>query len=730
MADRAFLYSTDRLNKVQIGAAVDDMMTRAKNQRWSFERRWYDNNFFDDGFHFRYLSRTQNKIVDLSTLSTIWAPMRAIPKASRQIRGVANLLASRNFIPVVYPEKISPEQYPMQQTIDPQTQQLVMMPNPEYKKALDEAKRVAKLSGHWVTEQLKTMDFQEQLALMIILTAKHGISYIQVWPDAIKESIKTMVFDAFDVYVMGSVNSLEDSPFIIKTRPRLISEIKADEKYDIEQVIQIHPDNRNASSDIKEAYAKTRYGGFGNPDQAATVIEKEAFVREYLSSDNEGRIKLQDNGGDILKKRKKGDPVIRHTFAAGNITLLDEYLNLPGYPIVDLRFEPGPLYQVPLIERFIPQNKSLDLVISRVERFLHTMVTGSWSVKVGEPQEPNNTAAGQVFKYNTTPPVQNPLTSIPPFVFNFMGILESLIEEQGVTTSALGKLPKGVKANAAIESLKESEFANLAIPMERVKGVVKKVTEKLFDYADDYFVSPQTIYYLEKGEPQYFDVIGASAMKKRKDLRIDEDKPLQAVPLNREYRVDIEVQSGLGYTREAQKEAAKQLGDYLLQLSQVGLVSPEVVKIYVQKLFEAYQFGSTNEIMEAMDEYSAMGQQTQDQVDAMKVAFAEVMKDMQEAGVLPTSEQRIQEVKVATAEVMLDTGPKGNGETKQPEKGPSESISFRDLPPEGKIQMAAKVGIELTQEDVAAMEQAEMRKMAIQAKLKERGNNNAATNRE
>src|SRR3990167_1185599 len=239
MADRAFLYSTDRLNKVQIGAAVDDMMTRAKNQRWSFERRWYDNNFFDDGFHFRYLSRTQNKIVDLSTLSTIWAPMRAIPKASRQIRGVANLLASRNFIPVVYPEKISPEQYPMQQTIDPQTQQLVMMPNPEYKKALDEAKRVAKLSGHWVTEQLKTMDFQEQLALMIILTAKHGISYIQVWPDAIKESIKTMVFDAFDVYVMGSVNSLEDSPFIIKTRPRLISEIKADEKYDIEQVIQI-----------------------------------------------------------------------------------------------------------------------------------------------------------------------------------------------------------------------------------------------------------------------------------------------------------------------------------------------------------------------------------------------------------------------------------------------------------------------------------------------------------
>jgi hypothetical protein len=39
---------------------------------------------------------------------------------------------------------------------------------------------------------------------------------------------------------------------------------------------------------------------------------------------------------------------------------------------------------------------------------------------------------------------------------------------------------------------------------------------------------------------------------------------------------------------------------------------------------------------------------------------------------------------------------------KQPEapKGPSESISFKDLPPEGKAQMAQKVGIELSPETI------------------------------
>ena len=725
MVDTKFEYSTDRLDKTQIGEAVNDMMQTAKNKRWSFERRWYDNNFFDDGFHFRYLSRTQNKIVDLSQASTIWAPIRAIPKASRQIRGVANLISSRNFTPVVYPEKVSTSQFPSSPGPDGK-----MMPNPEYRQALDEAKRIAKASGHWIQEEHKQQELIEKLALMIILTAKHGVSYIQVWPDAIDEKLKTMVLDAFDVYLIGNVNNIEDSPFLIKAKPRLISEIKADERFDQDELLKLNPDNRNASSDIKEAYEKSRFGGMPSADQAATVIEKEAFIKEYLNDDNMGRIRLQEDGGEILKRHKKGDMVIRQVFAVGNITAKDTYLNLPGYPIVDLRFEPGPMYQVPLIERFIPQNKSLDLVVSRVERWLHTMVVGSWSVKSGESQEPTNTPGGQVFKYNTTPPVQNSVASLPPFVFSFMGLLEKFTEEQGVMTSALAQIPKGVKANAAIESLKESEFANLSIAMERTKGVVKRISEKMLDYADDHFVKPQTVYYLEKGEPQYFDVIGASAMQKRKDLKIDEDQPLDAIPLKRDYRVDIEVQSGMAFTREGQKQSAKELGDYLVQISQMGLVSPEVIKTYFGRLLEIYQFGPNSEIMEAMDNFEGAGQMTDQQIEAIKVAVGEVMQDMQKAGILPTSEQRIEEGKVATAQAIKDTGLKDKPEEAKPQenKPPSESISFKDMPPSGKAQMAAKVGIQISEQEIQAKEEEqqnmERAKLSLQAQKGDRSANN------
>jgi len=88
--------------------------------------------------------------------------------------------------------------------------------------------------------------------------------------------------------------------------------------------------------------------------------------------------------------------------------------------------------------------------------------------------------------------------------------------------------------------------------------------------------------YLEKGEPQYFDIIGASAMEKRQDLKIDTE-PLNAIPIKRDYRVDIEVERGLAYTYQGKKEAAKELGDYMIQLSQIGLVDPEVVKVYLRK---------------------------------------------------------------------------------------------------------------------------------------------------
>ena len=106
MAFKGYFETTSEVETKDMGLAVEDMKMTAKARRRIFERRWYDNNFFDDGFHFRYLSRSSNKIVDLSERATIYTPQRSIPKSSRQIRGMSNLLMSSDPTPSVYPDPV------------------------------------------------------------------------------------------------------------------------------------------------------------------------------------------------------------------------------------------------------------------------------------------------------------------------------------------------------------------------------------------------------------------------------------------------------------------------------------------------------------------------------------------------------------------------------------------------------------------------------------------------
>lgn len=719
MASKNIDYQTSGVTSQSIGQAVDDIMTTDTSERRNFERRWYDNNFFDDGYHFRYLSRTQNKIVDLTEKQSLWAPIRAIPKASRQIRGVANLLVSRDFVPSVYPEKISKYQYPSQQQSDPQTGQMVETPNPEYEMALKEAKRIAKSSGHWLQEEMKDHDIAELIAYMVILASKHSISFMKIWPDAADQEIKTTVKDAFDIYVKATSTELEDSPHLIDAVPKLISQIKANPDFDEEQLSKINPDNKQASSEIKNAYMNSRYGRDFKDDSSATLIQKEAFLQEYLNDENTERLKMQyseykdKDSEEILTKKRKGEKILRHTFAAGNIGLYDRYSSLPSYPYAEFRFEPGPLYQTPLIERFIPQNKSLDMLVSRAERMAHTMVVGTWLKRKGEQFNITNQAGGQVIEYEGTPPTQGQMANIPSFFFDLIGFVQSLIEEQGVTTSALGKLPSGVKANAAIESLKESEYANLVIADRRLKKTVSAIAEKFLDYADDYFTTPKTVYYLEKGEPQYFDIIGQRALDKMGEMGMD--TPQGVIPIKKDYKVDIEIVSNLAYTREGQKEVLNGLMDKMIALAQQGLVPPETIKPVIEQFLDIFQFGATSEVMDAIDTYGQGGNMTNQQIEAIKVALLEVFKDLKGSDLLPDQKTRIEEAKVAALEVYKDTN---NTKPTETVKEPSQSISFKDMPTEGKVQMAAKAGIQLSPQAMQEQELMDAVKVAVSDKGK------------
>lgn len=614
MADR--IEDTSKIPTENIAQEIENMKSLANNQRKPFARTWYDNNFFDDGHHFRFVSRTTGRIVDMSERASLYAPKRAIPKASRQVRGMANLILSQDFVPLVLPEKVTAVNYP-----DPMA----------YQEAWKEAKNIAKRSGHWLTEEWKDQDLEIKLALMVLLTLKHSISFLQVWPDPVEEAIKTQVYDAFDIYLVPTYTEIYDSPFIGKCIPQTIKTIKANENFDKKQLEKISPDNRYASDEIKEAYLASKFGKEGMPsDSAATLLLNEFFIKEYLSNNNRGQVRASDAGADILKNHKDGDMVMRHTFTAGKVPLRDEYVDLPDYPFVDFRMEPGRIYQVSTMERFIPSNKSLDIVMSRIERFIHTMTVGAYMKRKGEATKFSNVAGGLVLEYSGTKPDQLDMATIPAHVFEFIGLLNNFIEEQGVTTTALGRLPKGVKAWGAIESLKASEFANLSIPLKQLKKTIQKTSEKMFDIADKHFISPKTVMRLEKGEPDYFDVIGGGGVEAHKKVKAD---VAGAIPLKKDYKVDIQIESGLGYTDEGKKGRMMEIAQFILQMAQAGYMTPEAAKVVVGRLIEVYQFGPTGELMDAL-EGMELGQKAQfspDQQSQIKLAVAEVIRDMVQA---------------------------------------------------------------------------------------------------
>ena len=326
------------------------------------------------------------------------------------------------------------------------------------------------------------------------------------------------------------------------------------------------------------------------------------------------------------------------------------------YPFAEFRIEPGALYQTPMIERFIPANKSLDMVVSRIERYIHTMITGAWLKAKSEGNlNIQNTAGGQIIEYIAIPPTQAQLAPIPSFVGSFIQMMTNFIEEQGVTTSALGKIPAGVRANAAIESLKESEYANLIISQERLKKTLIRIVEKMLDVADIYFVSPQSVYRMEKGKPDYFDVIGSSNLKKREELKIENEEGV--IPLSKDYKVDFEIQSGIAYTKEGKKSAMQQLITEIRNYAVEGYIPPQALKIIIEKYLEYYQFGATGEFMEAMDQYQSQGNLSDQQKENIKEALAQVFVDLQKSGVIPTSEQRIKETKVGVVEAAKDLSP-------------------------------------------------------------------------
>lgn len=675
-----------RTSTPSIGKAVEELVTDAVTRRRGHERRWYDNNYFDDGFHFRVISRKTGRVVDHAYQNAGYVE-RAIPRASRHIRAVANLLFAAEPYPVVYPDRMDKSKY-----VDFNGQFNQQQYEADYQKGKD----IAKKRGIFLTNEWENQELNIKLIDMILLAAKNSVSWLQVYSDPDEQEIHTDVYDAFDVIVYGDQRDYQKLPFITKTCPMQLSEIMKSSLFDPARVKELTPDNKYATSEIKDAYMRARYGTKVTENKNGTIIIKESFLKEVLNDENwKGAVQSGESTG-AMEGKSKGDDIMRHVFSAGGVTLKDEYVDYDEYPLIPLQFEPGPLYQVPFIERFIPQNKSLDVIITRLEKWVNAMVVGVYQKRKGETFQVSNFPGGQMVEYETTPLTQMQNGSVGATPFNVIDMLNKFTDEWGASTAGGINAPAGVKSGVAIESIKATEYANLKIPTLMLKKTITEISSIMLERAEKDYLEPKEQTDIQDGEPDYFDVIGQRGY----DLSQKINKPLPTgiVPISKDVHFRIEIEPGLGLTMEGKREAMQQIINYMLQLSEGGFVTQEAIKMVVKRFLESFGYGSTSEFMEAMDTGTTKEDMTNDQITKLKIAIIEALKDAGAVG--PEMEKRlVDSTKVGVVEALQDTGlTDGMGGTNKPAqapKGPSESISFKDLPPEGQAQMAAQAGIQL-----------------------------------
>ncbi len=530
----------------ELAAKIESTFKAYSDARFKYERQWYINDNFYDGNHFVWWRKSTG------TIDRIQPPrgtvMRSIPKASRQLDSIQNLILANHPRWTVYPE---PEPIPPEGT-DTQTPPGATPSIDPSKSSEDKAKR----SGQWLETKYDELNMDELSAELVHYGLKFPCSFFKIGFDPSEDDIYVTVRDAFDVYFAPESN-FYDSPMVIDTYSKNLEEVKANPNY--ENTADLVPDFKYSSSDLKELRTSERFGYTRLSQKSNTITLKEAYIYEWKKNAETGKM-----------ERK-----IRLVTVAGGKVLRNEEFPLKKIPFVMFTPNSGAVYKPAWIERLISPNKSIDLIVSNIELFFHVMTRGRFAQHQTGTMDRILNETGQIVKWTVDKPDALPIPSLPNYVFTHISNLEKWIEEQSVSSASTGRIPRGVRAYKAIESLKSSDYSNLGVAIIKLEGALEKCAEIMLDYADNFYENPRTVFKLNEDKPDYFQVMGAGSFDNLKNDKV--------IPLSASSKVNVSIESGLSYTEEGKRQT-------LIELFNMGLVDGETV-------LKAFKFANVGEII-------------------------------------------------------------------------------------------------------------------------------------
>ena len=490
---------------------VSEIFNNASQSRLNFEKRWYLVDNFYENKHFLKSLRTTGQLVKQPTPKGIH--LIPIPRAKKQMDTLINLMFTNDPRWQVYPID-----YPVKD------EKAIMN--------LQKALRV-----FWEVTNAK-----QQFKQAAYYAGKHNVGYVEVGMDE-NNNLFIDSYDSYNIYHEPNISSLDETHYLIKIVTKTLDEVRHSKLYKPEEVAKLKADYKYSTAEYKHMREVEK---FGNPKEATDPRLKKVLLKEvWLKSGGKWWITTECQG-HLLR-----DPVP-----------VDYDL-----PFVAISLNKGELYQTSIVEDLIPLNKQIDIFMAYLERFIKTTAVGRLLEPAGSKVERVLDRNGERIRYQGSKApqwLQSP--NLNPAVMEYLNMMSSFMDERAVSVMAFGKVPTGIRAWRALESLKNIEFANLQTAIENLELAISKTAIKLIGIIEAGAMTPIPLTYQKDNSFRTLSLVSERAY----GLKSEYQKDGSIIPVASKYRVKVEIEEGQNYTEEGKREL-------LLSMFKVGLVDKKEV---------------------------------------------------------------------------------------------------------------------------------------------------------
>lgn len=536
--------------------------------------------------------------------------------------------------------------------------------------------------------------------------------------------IECRICDPLTIYVDPSATSEDDIRWIIERKPRDIDYIK--ETYDVDVLPDENVDYLS-QFDVNNMVYNNNLGIGTNQSKRRKNM---AMVDEMW-----------------VMPTKKYPNGVKATIAGGKLLDLDE--NPGPHPYVIFKFMPIPsrVQGEGLIKDMIPIQKEINIHRTMMATHGKRMGNSVWIVPMGsgvEEEELTN-EEGAIIHYNATTgaePKRVPPPDLPNFYDrNIEFLMQDMDDLSGAREISQGRLPKGLDTASGLQMMIEQENEKLTIAAHNYERGMKKLLQRVLQLMQKHYTEERQARILgEDNEIELISFTGAD-LSGGEDINIVEGSSLPESKAAQEERIMNLWAAGAIRDKSGNPDHVT-----LLKLLNMGDSS----EIFEEEQLDENKAKMENKffckLMEDQELYQAIMQHVQAQ--QMAEQLTQEMQQQYGQQLSPEELQQIvgEHIKVPPLppgyptvrdfhdhmvhlyqhnlfrksheydelppeiQQLLDDHVKQHqdivSQSQQPAmKPPSESINFKDLPIDGKVQMAQHAGIQLNPDSLQAMEQ-------------------------